>query len=158
MPKKSLRGSLGNKNQKNKNKMYYLAIIVFIVSLIIFILVILLVKNSVIEKRIIKTAVEVKEKNRIGIGFFGNSSFLDFGIVSEGSGTSKNMIIKNEYDTNIIIKVKIIGEIRKFVSYKSNLRIEKNKTGNLGFAVYIPPNTEMGKYDGEIELIFKKII
>lgn len=130
-------------------KVYYILIIVLLLLLGI----ILLTEYNEIEKRSLYTSFVIADK----IGFDLNKTALTFGQINKGGGANRGINISNDnpYDVKVIIKVE--GEISEYISVSDNeFYLEPGEIKKLDFYVSVPEEIEKGKYDGSINIIFKR--
>ena len=112
----------------------------------------LLTSSKPIDTKIYYTSVNVTEI----IGFDLNGTALIFGNVFSGGALNRNLIITNEFDFPIILKIEINGTISPLLISESGIRIENNKTKKISFSARVPDNYSNGFYDGYVKIDFFK--
>lgn len=82
---------------------------------------------------------------------------LDFGAISENQIASRKLIIKNNNDKEVRVKIKSSGDISEFLTIdKNNFLIKPNSTEEVTFEIRLNRPLEMNKrYKGEIIIEIK---
>ncbi len=137
--------------KETKNK---LIILMFAVSLIMFLLILYLNSLMILEKEEIITTLIIGNKT----GFDLNTTALTFGMITLGSSSQRNLIIKNDYDIPIKVEFSVRGGIKKFLIFDKVIHLEVAEEKTIGITAISPVDIEYGNYSGKITIITKKNI
>ena len=137
--------------KKTKNK---LIIFMFIASLTMFLLILYLNSSIILAKEEISTTLIIGDK----IGFDLNTTALTFGMITFGSSSQRNLIIKNHYDFPIKIEFSAKGDIKKFLVFDKVVPIKVGEEKTIGINAINHADAEYGNYSGKIIVITKKNI
>lgn len=139
--------------KKKKNTLLIILLVIILLSGI-FLFSNLIDYLSVLEKKEIYASITVSDH----YGFDVNGSALKFGAVPPGGGSaSRNLDIKNNYDTKVKIRFYVNGNIGKFMEISENdFILKKGENKTINFVVVIPQGTGYGFYDGKVLIIIKK--
>ena len=142
--------------EKNKKlvKIYFnYALLVFLIILTIFLIINLISNFNILEKKEIFTSFTVSEH----VGFDLNNSALTFGLVQPGHSSSREIFIENNHDVSVLVIIQSKGDISDFLIVSENsFYLNSGEEKKIDFSVILPKDLEFGKYEGEIEVIFKK--
>ncbi len=139
--------------EKRKNKNLLLVILpVIVIFLLVFLFFYLKDFFSVLEKKEVYSSVIVSDKYGIDV----NGSALVFGMITPGSSSSRELIIKNNYGRDVYAEFYVKGDISKFLKISgNNILLKKNETRKIGFIVYVPEKSKYGIYNGEVVVLIK---
>ena len=128
---------------ERKNKLFIIALILFILSLGFFIFTIYS-KVSYLERKMFFARVIVSNSS----GFDLNSTALTFGKIMPGSSSTRNLIMENNYGLPIIVELSSKGDISELLKYTERTWVENNKTEKIAVTATAPQDMEYGTYEG----------
>ena len=134
---------------KNENR---LVIPLFVLSVLSFFLVGAATQGF--ERMVIPASFELSEK--IGLGSSGNE--MVFGAMKTNQSATRNVKVSNDFDYDIFVKIKSSGDIKdRIIASENNFVLGPDESREVSFTVYTNGLTELGKYDGEIIILSKKV-
>ena len=90
-------------------------------------------------------------------GFNVNTSALFFGTVVKSGSSERYVVVTNEYNESLKVKINIKGELKDWTRLsENNFMLEKNANKTVNVKVNIPPDAESGGYTGTMEIRFRK--
>ena len=137
---------------ENKN-LLSIFLILSIVLLGFFLYFNLINNFCILEKKEIYAQVIISDRYGIDV----NGSALMFGMIPPGNSASREIILKNDYNKDVKLKIYIKGNLSDFMSVSENnflLKEGENKT--IIFSVYPRGDISEGVYIGFVELVFSK--
>ena len=140
--------------RKIKNKKYSVNLFVFIFLVLIAVCLIFFHINSffILDEVKIYTGAILGDKP----GFDLNNTALTFGRVVPGSGASRDISIKNNFDKPINVIITSKGEISDFlIASENDFILMPNEGRNISFSVFFPKGSEIKKYEGWINIKVK---
>ena len=138
--------------KKQNNKLIlWVSVILFIIVLVGFCLTLISYYPYWfgLEKRTFYASVNVTTS---GGGFDLNKTALTFGKISLGGSASRGIIFDNKYNFPVIAKINVIGKINEILNYENDILIDRNETKKLSFSVRAFNETELGFYDGYVNV------
>lgn len=132
-----------------KKIFYFIFVFSFLIFLISF--GIAFFKNKAIYTETFFANVNISNVNRV-IGIDVNSSALTFGQLSAGGGSSRKIILRNNYSFPIVVKTKVEGDIVQLISFNDNIRIEAGEEMKIPFYISAGEDTNEGFYSGIVRL------
>jgi hypothetical protein len=141
------------KDKKKRNTIIAFVFIIIIVLLAIFLTGSLINFFSVLEKEEIDAFLMVGP----GFGIAINGTAIVFGRIPPGNSGQKELVIKNDYEHDVLIKIYARGEMKDFLTISENdfiLKPEENKT--IGFIARVPPEIPYGNYTGKVTVVTHK--
>lgn len=137
--------------KETKNK---LIILMFVAILIMFLLILYLNSLMVLEKEEIITTLIIGNKT----GFDLNTTALTFGMITLGSSSQRNLIIKNDYNLPIKVEFSVKGDIKKFLIFEKVISLEAGEEKTIGITAISPVDMGYGDYSGKMTIITKRNI
>ncbi len=119
-----------------------ISFLLFIISITVF-----YVNTKPLDKYEFLASVNVTSDR---MGFDVNGSALTFGNVIKGGSSTRNLVLDNGYDFPIVLNIKASGEIKKFLVFEEDLKVEKQGSIDIPFTVMLPENSALGYYGGNI--------
>jgi len=142
--------SLKKRKKIKKTKKRYIITII----LILFILCLFLVYFFIHIKSI--KLIDMKIIVGKNIGFDVTPEYLNFGKVIAGSGSTRTLIISNEYNYNVTANIFIFGKIKEYTQISENyIVVEPKETKSISIRVEIPKGTEEREIKGKALVIIK---
>jgi hypothetical protein len=127
--------------------------IVLLVSLAAIALALLLLNIILSPKYIDRREIDA---SIIVAGFYGldiNGTALKFGALEPYGSSSRELIIDNQYNKDILVKIHSKGSISQFLSTPENVvSIKQGEKKFIPFSVNIPEGTPYGNYTGKVVL------
>lgn len=136
------------KKRINKSRLIIILIIVFLITATLaqFLYFYL---NGTKQKQVYDMKVQVADY----VGFSTDTYEMNFGAVTPGGGSKKNLDISADEPTRVDIILE--GELAPWVSVsENNFVFEGSKT--IIFSLVVPEDAEYGGYSGKAIIIFKK--
>ena len=133
---------------KIKNK---LVIPLIILSVVFFFVVGFL--NFQTDRQVIPVSFVLSENS----GFGNAEGEIIFGALKYNQSAARSIVVSNDYDYDIFIKIKIDGEIRdRVIASENNFVLSPNESREVTFTVYSHGLTEYRKYSGNIIILSRK--
>lgn len=101
---------------------------------------------------------ETLDEEKLSIGVATDRDNLKFGTIPQGDNTGKRFIdLSNKNSEDVIVVVNAMGDIAPFVKFsKSDFVLAPGETTTVD-AVFSAKDAAVGTYDGEIDVIVKKL-
>ena len=128
-------------------------ILILIVSLLLICFSFYLWFSRPLEVRFLDVSFIVGNK----MGFDLNSSSLTFGIVLPGSAGVKTVLIENNYDFPVKLRVLVSKELRGFIFSDSEIIILSKGVVPVDFTLILPAEIALGNYSGKLMFEFRKV-
>ena len=136
--------------QKNHEMRFYYLLIFLLLIISVFLI---FGEYNTVEKKAVYTSFVVADN----IGFDLNKTALTFGQFQKGGGAKRGINISNDNSYKIKAIVKVEGRIKGYLSVSDNeFYLDPGELKNLDFFVSVPEDIEAGKYDGTVNIIFKR--
>lgn len=132
-----------------KNK---LTILLLIISLVLFLSVIYINSKVVLKKEEIIATLMVGDK----AGFDTNNTALTFGMLTSGSGSSRNLIIENNYNFPIKFEFSVEGNIQRFLVFDEVVYLDIGEEKTVSISTIIATNESYGNYSGKMIIVTKR--
>jgi len=139
---------------KNKSLLNIIGIILLV--LVVSLLGYFLVDNLMtIEKQDIYTSFAAGDH----LGFDLNKTALTFGMVVPGGSGSRSMNFSNDHDMRAKVVIRAKGEIADYLIVSENdFILEPGEEKEVGFVVYPPKNISFGLYEGQVDIVLRRIL
>ncbi len=128
-------------------------VLILIVSLFLICFSFYLWFSRPLEVRVLDVGFIVGNK----MGFDLNSSSLTFGIVLPGSAGVKTVLIENNYDFPVKLRVLVSKELGDFIFSDSEIIILSKGVVPVDFTLILPAEIALGNYSGKLMFEFRKV-
>lgn len=138
------------------NKKLWKWIVVFILVIAICVSITRLVYESysIVEVRTLPVKVSVIDK--VGLGL--EEDVMVFGGVPAGSTSKREIVITNYHKNPLKVNINFNGATSRWIQVEEKeFILQSDEERRLDFLVYIPEGTKQGEYEGEVNVIFKRI-
>lgn len=133
----------------------YLVFLVLCVAAILFCSLTIIFYSFYNIKEIKTIDMDLKVGDYVGINT--DTDALHFGTINPGGFGTRSVLLSNNYDTTLKVKIKVYGDLAEFVSVQNNFVLLKNETKKIPFIVSIPQEAVYGNYTGKAVFILKRI-
>lgn len=126
----------------NKKKYIIILTIILLIAFLFFSL------NNIEEKKI-GVRFQISERP----GFDLNSSLLSFGKIPRGSTATRDILLENKFNYNILISIKVSPEVSKLLyASESKFILKPNEKKNVTFYVVAKNDSQYKEYLGWIKI------
>ena len=137
------------KREKGINNAFLIIMIILILAMIIYLFYIF----SILGKEELYSSFIVSDH----IGFDLNKTALTFGLIQPGESATREINLANNFNKRVKIIFKSKGNISDFIIVSQNdFIMNPNETKTIIFSVFPPKNISLGKYEGKIEVYFRR--
>lgn len=136
-----------------KKRVFVLVIILFTVSIIT--LIISLTSLVVIQE--VKT-LDIQLKVADHMGFNVDADKLYFGTVPQGNTGSRDILIENKEYKKSVVRLKIRGELKGWVTAsENNFILKKEESKLIKMKVTVPEDAELKDYESKLLITFTRL-
>lgn len=139
-------------NRKSWNKVFLLSVAVFFAALITFLVSLYIYSydsSNTLETKEYYASVNITIDKG---GYDLNASALTFGRVAKGGSSTRNLIVKNDYDFPIVAEISARGNIEPLLTFEKEILVKKGETRKVAFSAIARNETVPGFYSGFIEV------
>lgn len=86
-------------------------------------------------------------------GFDLNATTLTFGKIQNGMSSVREVIVSNDYDFPVEVKILASKNIAEFIQVKNNFYLDPKEIVNLQVTLSIPDGSEFGNYSGKLRIM-----
>lgn len=130
-----------------------IVILFFLLALFVFFVTWYISLTNVLIEQEIFASLIVGER----IGFDLNTSALTFGMITNDSSSTRNLVIENNYDFPIIVNLYVEGDIKKFLNFDKITYIDVKESRVIGISA-VNKGEDYGMYEGIIRVVLKRDI
>ncbi|MFA5542725.1 MAG: hypothetical protein WDA47_03065 [Bacilli bacterium] len=141
---------MNKKNNLNLQKIFYL---LFFITIILFFIDLIIHSSKPFEEIELDLRVEVNQN----IGIVINDSIIDFGILPAGLNSNKKVILYNDFNYPVRVKVFVKGNISDYIFGESEVFLLSNSQEVYNIELYLPSDMEKSIYTGNILFKFHKL-
>lgn len=138
--------------QKNEKTIATLVTLFFVISVILFIISL----TFILFVQDFKT-LEIRLTVGSHLGFNVDTDKLYLGTVPRGNTALRQVMIENNEYEKSIIRIKILGELKDWVTVsENNFVLKKGESKNVEIEAIVPENAERKDYDSRLVIIFTR--
>jgi len=142
------------KRNNLKRKKLYLILAILLVLLSCFMLWNILKEKGIIPLKTMTAYTTLTVGNHTGFDL--NKTVLSFGTITNGTSSSRNITINNNYDFPVRFEFDVQGNISKFLVYSKNIYLNPKEEKSIMFLTHFVSNETFGEYSGRIIMKVKK--
>ncbi len=105
---------------------------------------------AVVDVKTVEAHVIVDNYVGINVG----TDKLYFGTVMPGGEAERGIIITNNYNEGLNVRVQVLGGLKGWLVPEEKSFYMENRTRKLGFTLMVPEDAEIGNYTGEVRVYF----
>lgn len=141
-----------NINKKGTYKLFFLILIIFLIVPSLMIL--FYNYYYIVEVKVLPVSVEVIDYNTIGINL--DTKGIYFDKVKQNSEAKRGIFVENKNYMDLVIDIKVEGNISKMIKVSENNFILKQNEKKLIVFYCYTENNPVGKYKGYAKFVFKR--
>lgn len=138
--------------RKNRSRWRKRTHVILTLVLILFVFSILGWVTRPLETETLKVSFTVGRS----IGFNVDTDELNFGKVTPGGSATRNIIIENEYENPVKVRIFISKNIANFVFARNNYVVSPKATTKIPITLKVPGDMDFGNYTGKIRFESRK--
>ena len=138
--------------KKEKNKKAIFIFLVFIALLSAVLSIYLAIEKRPLAKLVFNVSFGVQDK-KLGIFADKTANTINFGIVPPKSEVSRNLIIGNDFNQDILLKIKESDNLRGLLEFERKVFLKKNSKVEIPIKLNVSTLSN-GNYSGKIYVFY----
>lgn len=135
---------------KRNNKICFLILLTFLLVFVMVFLTLFNKNSKVIGSKEIPISFEITSGD---IGFNLEGEILNFGKIPLGGQADRALIINNDLNEKILIKLYFSDSIQKYIKGEYNLYLFPLETRNVSVSVNVPQDSLIGVVNGSVSIV-----